>query len=114
MLIATAHAHLPRVVHARQRPIVYAAAGTGRSDGLYRGTSARASSCRLPTHTLPFSIFTDQTRTTCSLPSHDQSPCRWIRCLYNGEIATSSPPTFPNSPRDSTLAALPGSRLFKA
>ncbi len=30
------------------------------------------------------------------------------------EITTGSPPTSPNSPRDSTLAALPGSRLSRA
>ncbi len=101
MLIVAAHAHLPRVVHARQHPAAYAAVGAGRSDGLHQEASARASSCWLPTHTLPFSTFTGQARTACSLPSHGQPSRRRIRCLYSGEITTGSPPTSPNSPRDS-------------
>lgn len=111
MLIVAAHAHLTRVIHARQHAAAYAAVGTGRSDGLHQEASARASSCWLPTHTLPFSTFTGQARTACSPPSHGQPSRRRIRCLYSGEITTGSPPTSPNSPRDSTLAALPGSRL---
>ncbi len=57
MLIVAAHAHLPRIVHARQHPAAYAAVGAGRSDGLHQEASARASSCWLPTHTLPFFHF---------------------------------------------------------
>ncbi len=74
-----------------------AAVWTGGSGFAHQLASARSSNARLPTHTLPCSIFTGHARTDGSPLSYKRPSRKRIRCLYSGEITIGSPPASPKN-----------------
>nr|VXZ83506.1 Uncharacterised protein [Klebsiella pneumoniae] len=113
MLIVAAHAHLPASsTLASTRSL---RRSRGRSFGWSSSGGLRAGQQLLVAHP-HFAVFHFHRPGAYRLFVAVARPAvaQAYPLFVQREITTGSPPTSPNSPRDSTLAVLPGSRLSRA